>query len=44
MDTGGFIRPRTQADSHGAGHSLPVNSGKLLVECKILSASFQFLL
>ena len=25
--------PRTQASSHGAGHSRPVNSGKLLVAC-----------
>ena len=25
--------PTTQAVSHGAGHNLPVNSGKLLVAC-----------
>ncbi len=31
MVTGGWLMPSTQEDSHGAGHSLPVNSGKLLV-------------
>ena len=30
--------PNTQASSQGAGHSLPVNSGKLLVLCKMVSA------
>ena len=35
MDTGGFIIPSTQAASQGAGHSRPVNSGKLLVEWSI---------
>jgi len=28
-----------QAASHGAGHTRPVNSGKLLVECKVSSAA-----
>ena len=32
METGGLMIPKTQADSHGAGHNLPVNSGKLFVE------------
>jgi hypothetical protein len=32
--------PSTQADSHGAGHSRPVNSGKLLVACSRSIASF----
>ena len=31
MVTGSELMPRTQAASQGAGHSLPVNSGKLLV-------------
>src|SRR6056297_4369565 len=38
METGSSFIPRTQASSHGAGHSLPVNSGKLFVACKILLA------
>ncbi len=29
--TGSALMPSTQAASHGAGHSRPVNSGKLLV-------------
>ena len=29
----------TQADSHGAGHTIPVNSGKLLVACSLLLAA-----
>ena len=29
--TAGSLIPKTQAPSHGAGHTLPVNSGKLLV-------------
>ena len=41
MDTGSFIIPSTHDFSHGAGHNLPVNSGKLLVECRISSALFQ---
>ena len=32
IETGGSIIPKTQEASHGAGHNLPVNSGKLLVE------------
>ena len=35
MVTGVSIRLRTQAASHGAGHTRPVNSGKLLVEDRI---------
>ena len=31
--TGSWLMPSTQAVSHGAGHSRPVNSGKLLVAC-----------
>ena len=31
----------TQAASHGAGQSLPVNSGKLLVACSWMIASRQ---
>ena len=31
--TGSWLMPSTQAASHGAGHSRPVNSGKLLVAC-----------
>ena len=30
MVTAGLFMPKTQADSHGAGHTRPVNSGKLL--------------
>ena len=33
MVTGSWLMPSTQAPSHGAGHSRPVNSGKLLVAC-----------
>jgi hypothetical protein len=33
IDTGGSLMPSTQADSHGAGHTRPVNSGKLFVAC-----------
>src|SRR6187549_3285001 len=33
MVTGVSIRLRTHAASHGAGHTRPVNSGKLFVEC-----------
>ena len=40
--TGSSIRPRTQADSHGAGQSLPVNSGKLLVACSRSIAAFHW--
>ncbi len=31
MVTGSLLMPSTHAASHGAGHSRPVNSGKLLV-------------
>ena len=34
MVTGGSLMPSTQAASQGAGQMRPVNSGKLLVECK----------
>ena len=34
--------PSTQAASHGAGHSRPVNSGKLLVACSRSDASSHF--
>ncbi len=37
----GAAMPSTQADSHGAGQSLPVNSGKLLVACSRSAASCQ---
>ena len=40
--TGSSLIPRTQASSQGAGHNLPVNSGKLFVECNIFAASFHF--
>ena len=33
--------PSTQAVSHGAGHSRPVNSGKLFVACRRSIASRQ---
>src|SRR5690625_2438129 len=33
MVTGSPLIPTTQADSHGAGHNRPVNSGKLFVAC-----------
>ena len=33
--------PSTQAASHGAGHSRPVNSGKLLVACSDSMATSQ---
>ncbi len=39
MDTGSSFIPKTHASSQGAGHNLPVNSGKLFVECNILAAS-----
>ena len=44
IETGGFIIPKTHAASHGAGHNLPVNSGKLFVECKRCNAFFHSLL
>jgi hypothetical protein len=39
--TGSELMPSTQADSHGAGQSRPVNSGKLLVACSRSDASYQ---
>ena len=41
MVTGSSLMPSTQAPSHGAGHSRPVNSGKLLVACSRSMASDQ---
>ena len=41
MVTGSALMPSTQAASHGAGHSRPVNSGKLLVACSRSMASRQ---
>ena len=35
MVTGVSIRLSVQEASHGAGHTRPVNSGKLLVECRL---------
>src|SRR6476661_245471 len=34
MVTGSWLMPRTHDASQGAGHSRPVNSGKLLVACR----------
>ena len=39
--TGSALMPSTHALSHGAGHSRPVNSGKLLVACSRSDASRQ---
>ena len=39
--TGSELMPSTHADSHGAGHRVPVNSGKLLVACSRSMASAQ---
>jgi hypothetical protein len=39
--TGDSCRLSTQEPSHGAGHSFPVNSGKLLVACSRSIASCQ---
>ena len=39
--TAGWLIPSTQAVSHGAGQSRPVNSGKLLVACRRSMASVQ---
>ncbi len=41
MVTGSALIPRTQAASHGAGQSRPVNSGKLFVACSRSAASCQ---
>jgi hypothetical protein len=37
--TGGALMPSTHEPSHGAGHTRPVNSGKLFVLCSRSSAS-----
>ena len=42
MVTGSWLMPSTHAASHGAGHSRPVNSGKLLVACSRSMASRQW--
>jgi hypothetical protein len=39
MVTAGWLIPSTQAVSHGAGQSRPVNSGKLFVACNRSTAS-----
>ena len=39
MVTAGWLMPSTHADSHGAGHNRPVNSGKLFVACSRSIAS-----
>ena len=44
IETGGLTIPKTQASSQGAGHNLPVNSGKLFVLCRIFKALLQSLL
>ena len=41
--TGSRLMPTTHAVSHGAGHSRPVNSGKLFVACSRSIASIQSL-
>jgi hypothetical protein len=41
MVTGSSPMPSTQAASQGAGHSRPVNSGKLFVACSRSMASTQ---
>ena len=40
--TGLSVIFKVHAASQGAGHILPVNSGKLLVECSVSSADLQF--
>ena len=40
IDTGLSVKLRVHAASHGAGQILPVNSGKLLVECNVSKAFF----
>src|ERR1700760_2625047 len=42
MPTGSSLMPRTQAPSHGAGQTRPVNSGKLFVIRRRLRASFHW--
>lgn len=41
MVTGLSFIESTHAASHGAGHSIPVNSGKLFVLCNRSMACFQ---
>src|SRR5438552_13820355 len=41
MVTGLSLRLSVQEASHGAGHTRPVTSGKLLVECRLRAASSQ---
>src|SRR5690606_29118553 len=41
MPTGSLLMFSVHAASHGAGHTRPVNSGKLLVECSVSSAARQ---
>jgi hypothetical protein len=41
IETGSLLMPSTHADSHGAGHKRPVNSGKLFVACSRSIASRQ---
>ena len=41
MVTGSSLMPSTQEPSQGAGQSVPVNSGKLLVACSRSMASRQ---
>ena len=43
MPTGARLIPKVQAASQGAGQIRPVNSGKLLVDCKTSNAFFQSL-
>jgi sugar lactone lactonase YvrE len=39
--TGSLLMRKVHASSHGAGHTRPVNSGKLLVESSVSNAFFQ---
>ena len=41
MPTGSLLMLSVHASSHGAGHTRPVNSGKLLVECSVSIARCQ---
>ena len=41
MVTASSLMASTHAASHGAGHSVPVNSGKLFVACSRSMASRQ---
>jgi len=41
MPTGSLLIPSVHAASHGAGQIRPVNSGKLLVECRTSIACCQ---